>query len=327
MERTPRWPHPAHAAGCLLVLALAIVAAGMSAPPVDARTVAKAGPATGKRCKSVQVADTRIRVTIDRGRVTCRTARTVVRRYFRGEGVRHGGPSQAETYYKIGRWRCGPGAGGVGCIRKGTTWTSARDRVLGEAVAGRASSASRSATVPQVRTTLSNVILAERAVDSYPLGSVVRCRAANRGVSCEFTTGTLDGDVKWRGRARFTGFDPAREWTFGSERYRYRLSGTKTLCSVTGRRDCEQRRFTWSGRGCASVTNGVDGDGEGAAVSIHAFGRTCSQARRVARRCLLGDRTGHEVHAAPFSARSNPATRRPAGVVRPRRRRRLWLVS
>jgi hypothetical protein len=102
-----------------------VVSDGASVPPF-------ALAAKQRRCGLVRVDGMRFRVTIDRGHVRCRTARRVVRRFFRGDGERHGGPSSAETYWTIGEWRCGSGAGGVGCIRQGKTWDRARDRIVGE---------------------------------------------------------------------------------------------------------------------------------------------------------------------------------------------------
>jgi hypothetical protein len=53
---------------------------------------------------------------------------------------------------------------------------------------------------------------------------------------------------------------------------------------------------TAAARSCGSVTNGVDGEGEGAAVEIHASGVGCANARRVVRRCISrGDASTYRV--------------------------------
>jgi hypothetical protein len=55
-----------------------------------------------------------------KGKVTCRGARKLMRLFLNeGQGVKHGGPSSAETYYTLYGWRCGTGAGGGGCTRRG----------------------------------------------------------------------------------------------------------------------------------------------------------------------------------------------------------------
>jgi hypothetical protein len=87
-----------------------------------------------RRCGNVTAGEFKVKVTIDRGRVTCRTARKTVRRFYNGDRTKHGGPSNAETWWEVGRWRCGLGAGGMACNRHGTDWDDARDRLFGEVI-------------------------------------------------------------------------------------------------------------------------------------------------------------------------------------------------
>jgi hypothetical protein len=129
---------------------------------------------------------------------------------------------------------------------------------------------------------LREVVLPERAVDDYPLAATASCRRAGDDVRCNVRTATIDGDVTWEGDADVAG----TVWREGSEKYRYRITGTKTLCAPGG--GCNERSFTWKGRGCGTVVNGKQGDGEGAAGGIHAIGLGCRGARRVARRHLCG---------------------------------------
>lgn len=54
---------------------------------------------------------------IDRGRVSCGTARHVLRGLFDGRARRHGGPANYQTYYTLYGWRCSFGAGAAFCSR------------------------------------------------------------------------------------------------------------------------------------------------------------------------------------------------------------------
>jgi hypothetical protein len=96
-----------------------------------AATQPAAQTSAARRCSTLHSKGLRVRITIDHGRVSCATARSIIRRYYRGEGKKHGGPSNAETYYTIGKWRCGPGAGGVGC-NNGKRYDTAESLIFGE---------------------------------------------------------------------------------------------------------------------------------------------------------------------------------------------------
>ena len=117
----------------LVLVAVAAVAPGAlaTAAPTghaDGATVAHAARA----CDGFRLHGLRFHVTVERGPVSCRTARRVLRRFLAGGGVKHGGPSSAETYWTLGRWKCGTGAGGGGCIRGGRTFRTARDWVIAQ---------------------------------------------------------------------------------------------------------------------------------------------------------------------------------------------------
>lgn len=117
----------------LLLVTLATVTLGASAMAVptghpDGATASRAARA----CGSFRLQGLRFHVTVQRGPVRCRTARRVLRRFLAGGGVKHGGPSSAQTYWTLGRWKCGTGAGGGGCIRGGRTFRTARDRIIAQ---------------------------------------------------------------------------------------------------------------------------------------------------------------------------------------------------
>ena len=88
--------------------------------------------ARARSCGHIRVEDNRFRVTIERGKVRCRKAREVFRIYLSGGGERHEGKDSAHTYVVIGRWRCGAGTGGGGCIRKGKSFRTARDYIIAQ---------------------------------------------------------------------------------------------------------------------------------------------------------------------------------------------------
>lgn len=77
--------------------------------------------------------DTVYAIRVRAKRTSCRGARRLVRDFYSDRGVhRHGGPTNAETYYTLDRfpgWRCGTGASGGGCKKRGGRrigWLSVR---------------------------------------------------------------------------------------------------------------------------------------------------------------------------------------------------------
>jgi hypothetical protein len=87
--------------------------------------------ATPRSCGSFQAGGMRLHVSIRRGRVSCTTARTVLRAFFAGKGKMHGpafGPA-ALQYWTVYGWNCGHGTGGGACLRDGTNYRNARDYI------------------------------------------------------------------------------------------------------------------------------------------------------------------------------------------------------
>jgi hypothetical protein len=80
----------------------------------------------------VHLGPTAFSVTIERGHARCATARHVLRVFFSGGGVHHDGSDEAHTWVAIGRWRCGRGTGGGGCIRGARTYVNARDYIVAQ---------------------------------------------------------------------------------------------------------------------------------------------------------------------------------------------------
>ena len=93
-----------------------------------------AGAAESRACGSFRVAGSVFDVTIEKGRVSCDTARSVLRGFLSGKAKLHGppgGPAYLQTWTLDG-WSCGHGTGGGGCIRGGTSYTNAPDYILAE---------------------------------------------------------------------------------------------------------------------------------------------------------------------------------------------------
>lgn len=105
----------------LLVLALSLCCA--TAPSAGAAPVRAA-----RSCGHVHAGGARLKVRINRGKVSCHTARRVLRIFMSGGGKQHGSGGSA-TYWQLGHWRCAGGAGGGGCIRHGHSYNTARDRI------------------------------------------------------------------------------------------------------------------------------------------------------------------------------------------------------
>jgi hypothetical protein len=85
-----------------------------------------------RSCGGFKHGSQRYKIEIARGRVSCREARKVLKAFLNGKGKKHGGGSEATTYWTVYGWRCGYGTG-IACTRGGTR-RKARD-VIGAAYA------------------------------------------------------------------------------------------------------------------------------------------------------------------------------------------------
>lgn len=102
---------------------------GDAPPPRQLAEVGRSDPglalsvvvaADWKRCGKIRAKPNGHFTVRKKGKVTCRGARKLMHLFLNeGQGVKHGGPSSAETYYTLYGWRCGTGAGGGGCTRRG----------------------------------------------------------------------------------------------------------------------------------------------------------------------------------------------------------------
>jgi hypothetical protein len=123
-------PPVARRAVACVIAAGALAAGGIVAAPVGA----SGSVGSARSCQPFRLDGVRYHVTIEKGRVTCHTARMVLRAFLSGQGKLHGpthGPAYKQ-YWTLYGWRCGHGAGGGGCIRRGKSYTTARDYILAE---------------------------------------------------------------------------------------------------------------------------------------------------------------------------------------------------
>lgn len=90
------------------LLCAAIGIAGGASASADAATPS---------CTAITNSHAFYTVTVNNGRVSCRTARYVLSHVLVGDGVKHGGPYAYEEWRTFDGWRCGFGAGGASCVR------------------------------------------------------------------------------------------------------------------------------------------------------------------------------------------------------------------
>ncbi len=78
-------------------------------------SAAGSSAAAGRSCDDILSAHAFFSVTIERGSVSCASARRVLTILMGGGGVKHGGPYAYQQWSSVGDWRCGFGAGGAVC--------------------------------------------------------------------------------------------------------------------------------------------------------------------------------------------------------------------
>ena len=110
----------------LRIACLAAVVAGLCAlVPSESALAASADPtaataASWKRCGYIGASPRgRFKVT-KKGSVSCRGARKLMHLFLNErQGSKRGGPYGYNTYWVLYGWKCGTGAGGGGCKRRG----------------------------------------------------------------------------------------------------------------------------------------------------------------------------------------------------------------
>jgi hypothetical protein len=115
-------------------IAVAAIAVGVAGAAWAQTASAPAHMAATHSCASVAGAGHTWAVTVDRGFVSCRAARKVLRAFIHGKGSFHGpknGPAHKQ-YWALYGWRCGRGNGAVDCIRHGHSFGTARDYIYAE---------------------------------------------------------------------------------------------------------------------------------------------------------------------------------------------------
>ena len=98
-----------------------------------AALVSATSATASRTCGTVSSSSGAAHVRVDRGTTSCRSARSLLRDYFAGRGVRHTGSSQATRYTKIRGWKCPFNHGGgdytlyVYCTARGNTVSATVD--------------------------------------------------------------------------------------------------------------------------------------------------------------------------------------------------------
>lgn len=107
-------------------LAPALAALALLALP----SAATAG-ANARSCGRTTLSSTHFKIVIRRGPVSCGEAKTVMRLFLSGGGVKHGSGAEYKLTWTVDGWTCGHGAGGGACIRGGPSYLNARDYIEG----------------------------------------------------------------------------------------------------------------------------------------------------------------------------------------------------
>src|SRR4051812_31982930 len=97
----------------------ALVCAALLVVPATAPVAAQPTVRAAKACHSIHGRGYRWTVRVEKGHVSCRKARKVLSAFLHGKGHMHG-PANGPAYQQwrsVYHWRCGNGAGAVGCSR------------------------------------------------------------------------------------------------------------------------------------------------------------------------------------------------------------------
>jgi hypothetical protein len=88
-----------------------------------------------RSCADIRSEASTFTVTIEKGNVSCSTARKVLEAFMSGKGTEHGPPDgpQADQTWTVDGWSCGHGAGGGACIHGGANYRVARDQIVAQA--------------------------------------------------------------------------------------------------------------------------------------------------------------------------------------------------
>jgi hypothetical protein len=122
VRRVPAARSPLRRVGALMAItaALAIAAPAAAAPAWPSHRCGQfrhwVAPAYGEP-------GSYYRITVFNRRVSCGTASALIRGFWSGRAVHHGGPSDAQSWWTIPGypgWRCGQGAGAGACTRAGS---------------------------------------------------------------------------------------------------------------------------------------------------------------------------------------------------------------
>ncbi|HEY1358734.1 MAG TPA: hypothetical protein VGF21_10550 [Thermoleophilaceae bacterium] len=101
------------------VLVIAVLAVAVAATAITAQAGGVSAASAWKSCGKIKAPPSGHFKVKRKGKVSCKKARKLMKQFLvQHKGKKHGGPAQYQTYYTLGHWKCGSGAGGGGCKRK-----------------------------------------------------------------------------------------------------------------------------------------------------------------------------------------------------------------
>jgi hypothetical protein len=101
------------------VVVVALLAICIAATSIGAHASGVSTASSWKKCGKIAADPTGHYKVSKKGKVTCRKGKSVIRQFLvEHNGTAHGGPYGYNTYYTLGRWKCGSGAGGGACKRR-----------------------------------------------------------------------------------------------------------------------------------------------------------------------------------------------------------------
>ncbi|MFL5865705.1 MAG: hypothetical protein ACJ766_01240 [Thermoleophilaceae bacterium] len=102
-----------------LALVVFLLVSCAAATSLSAHASGTSAASAWKRCGKIHAAPHGHFRVSKKGHVSCRKAKSLMNQFLnKHKGKKHGGPAGYQTYYTLGHWKCGTGAGGGDCKRK-----------------------------------------------------------------------------------------------------------------------------------------------------------------------------------------------------------------
>ena len=102
-----------------LALVVVLLVSCVAATSIAAHASGASAASAWKKCGKIHAKPHGHFKVSKKGHVSCKKARKLMNDFLnKHKGKKHGGPAQYQTYYTLGHWKCGTGAGGGGCTHK-----------------------------------------------------------------------------------------------------------------------------------------------------------------------------------------------------------------